>query len=107
MGSAFAERLLAAGCGLVVYNRSREKTKALADGGAAVAETAADLAAGADIVLTSLSDDDALEAVAAAVTAAARPGTTLVDTSTVSAAASARVASLAAEASMEYLRAPV
>src|SRR5712691_8309622 len=54
-----------------------------------------------------LADDEALEAVAAKVVATARPRTVLVDMSTVSPAASARVASLAEAASVPYLRAPV
>jgi 3-hydroxyisobutyrate dehydrogenase-like beta-hydroxyacid dehydrogenase len=107
MGSAFAERLLDAGYRLMVHNRSRAKTDPLAVRGAAVAETAADLAAAVDIVLTSLSDDAALESVAASVIGAARPGTVLVDLSTVSPGASARVATLAKRASLLYLRAPV
>jgi 3-hydroxyisobutyrate dehydrogenase-like beta-hydroxyacid dehydrogenase len=107
MGSAFAERLLDAGYDLVVHNRSRAKTEPLAARGAAVAETAGDLAAAVDIVLTSLSDDGALESVAASVTGTARPGTVLVDLSTVSPGASARVAELAELASLPYLRAPV
>jgi 3-hydroxyisobutyrate dehydrogenase-like beta-hydroxyacid dehydrogenase len=107
MGTAFAERLLAAGFDLAVHNRSPERAASAAALGATVAGSAADVAAGADIVLTSLSDDDALESVAAAVAAAARPGTVLVDTSTVSPDASARVASRARDASLLYLRAPV
>lgn len=107
MGSALADRLLVAGYQLVVHNRSHAKAQALAERGATVAETVAELAAGVDIVFTSLSDDDGLESVAAAITEAARPGTTLVDTSTVSPEASARVASLTEQASMGYLRAPV
>jgi 3-hydroxyisobutyrate dehydrogenase-like beta-hydroxyacid dehydrogenase len=107
MGSAFAERLLDAGYDLVVHNRSRAKTEPLGARGAAVAETAADLAAAVDIVLTSLSDDAAFESVAASVIGAARPGTVLVDLSTVSPGASARVATLAKRASLLYLRAPV
>ena len=107
MGSAFAERLLDAGYRLVVHNRSREKAEPLAVRGAAVAETAADLAAEVDIVLTSLADDDAFESVADSVIDAARPGTVLVDLSTVSPGASARVAALADRASVPYLRAPV
>ena len=107
MGSAFAERLVDAGYQLVVHNRSRAKTESLTARGAVVAETAADLAAAVDIVLTSLSDDDAFESIAASVVGAARPGTILVDTSTVSPGASARVAALAEQASVEYLRAPV
>lgn len=107
MGTAIAERLLDAGYELLVYNRTPEKAAALAARGAALAKTSANLAAGVDVVLTSLADDEALEAVAASVVAAARPGTVLVDMSTVSPAASTRVASLAEAASVAYLRAPV
>lgn len=107
MGSAFAERLLDAGFDIVVHNRSRARTQAMASRGVAVADTAADLADRVDVVLTSLSDDQALESVAASVAGAARPGTLLVDASTVSPEASARVASLLDEARIEYVRAPV
>jgi 3-hydroxyisobutyrate dehydrogenase-like beta-hydroxyacid dehydrogenase len=107
MGSAFAERLLDAGYQLVVHNRNSQKTESLAARGAAVAETAAELAATVDIVLTSLADDEAFESISASVLAAARPGTVLVDTSTVSPGASARVAALAEQASGLYVRAPV
>jgi 3-hydroxyisobutyrate dehydrogenase-like beta-hydroxyacid dehydrogenase len=107
MGAAVGERLLDTGYDLVVHNRSREKTAAFANRGAEIADTPADLAAAVDIVFTSLSDDAALEAVGEAVAAAARPGTVLVDLSTVSPPASARVAALAERASLAYLRAPV
>jgi 3-hydroxyisobutyrate dehydrogenase-like beta-hydroxyacid dehydrogenase len=107
MGSAFAERLLDAGYQPVVHNRNRQKTEPLAARGAVVAETAAELAAAVEFVLTSLSDDDAFEFIAASVVGAARPGTVLVDLSTVSPKASARVATLAERASVLYVRAPV
>ena len=107
MGSAVAERLLGAGYELLVHNRTPDKAEPLRARGAKTAETAEDLAAAVDVVLTSLADDNALEAVAAAVAGAARPGTVLVDLSTVSPAASARVAALAEQASLLYLRAPV
>ncbi len=107
MGSAFAERLLDAGLQLVVHNRNRQKTEPVAARGAAVAESVAELAAAVDIVITSLSDDDAFESVAASVAGAARPGTVLIDTSTVSPGASARVAALAEQDSVLYVRAPV
>jgi 3-hydroxyisobutyrate dehydrogenase-like beta-hydroxyacid dehydrogenase len=107
MGAAIAERLLGSGSELVLYNRSQEKAEPFRLRGARVAETAGELAAAVEVVLTSLADDDALESVAAAVAAAARPGTVLVDLSTVSPAASARVAARAKEASLLYLRAPV
>jgi 3-hydroxyisobutyrate dehydrogenase-like beta-hydroxyacid dehydrogenase len=107
MGQAMAERLLDAGFPLLVYNRTAAKAAPLAERGATVVSSAAELAGQADVVVTSLADDDALEAVAGEVVTAARPGTVLVDASTVSPAASARVAAQAAAASVEYLRAPV
>jgi len=107
MGAAVAERLLAGGYPLVVHNRTPEKAEALAERGGTIAATPSELAAGVDVVLTSLADDDALESVAAEVVAAARPGTVLVDLSTVSPDASARVAALAGNTGVEYVRAPV
>jgi len=102
-----AERLLDAGYELLVFNRTPEKAGALAERGAAVAKTAAELVEQVDVVLTSLANDEAFEDVAASVVAAARPGTVFVDMSTVSPAVSARVATLAETASVRYLRAPV
>ncbi len=107
MGTAIAERILAAGNPLRVYNRTRAKVEPVAALGASAADSPAELAQEVDLVLTSLADDGALEAVAADVAASARPGTVLVDMSTVSPAASARVGELADAASLGYLRAPV
>jgi 3-hydroxyisobutyrate dehydrogenase-like beta-hydroxyacid dehydrogenase len=107
MGSAFADRLLDAGFELTVHNRSAGATESFARRGVPVADSPAALAAGSDLVLTSLADDGALESVAGALLGAARPGTLLVDTSTVSPEASARVAARAEAAGVEYLRAPV
>ena len=61
MGTAFAERLLDAGYGLILMNRTPGKAAALEARGAAVARTHADLADRVDVVLTSLADDDALD----------------------------------------------
>ena len=107
MGTAIAERLLDAGYPLVVNNRTPEKAQALAALGADVAITPEELVEQVEVVLTSLANDAAFEDVAGRVVAAARPGTVLVDMSTVSPDASARVASLAQMASVRYLRAPV
>jgi 3-hydroxyisobutyrate dehydrogenase-like beta-hydroxyacid dehydrogenase len=107
MGSAFAERLLDADFDLSVFNRTAGRATPFADRGATVAASATDLAAAVDVVLTSLSDDAAFESVAESVVGSARPGTVLVDLSTVSPEASARVAALAEPAAIEYLRAPV
>ncbi|HXK16014.1 MAG TPA: NAD(P)-dependent oxidoreductase [Gaiellaceae bacterium] len=107
MGTAIAERVLEAGYPLVVQNRSLEKAAPYVDRGATLADTPTELAEEVDVVLTSLADDEAFEHVAEKVLAAAHPASVLVDLSTVSPAASARVASLADEASVDYLRAPV
>jgi 3-hydroxyisobutyrate dehydrogenase len=107
MGTAFAERLLDAGYDLVVHNRTPQKAERLAGLGATAAGSPAAVAEVADVILTSLSDDDALEAVVPLVAAAARPGAVLADLSTVSPDASARVAAVADEASLLYVRAPV
>jgi 3-hydroxyisobutyrate dehydrogenase-like beta-hydroxyacid dehydrogenase len=107
MGTPIAERLLDAGYELRAFNRTPAKAEPLAARGAVVAASAGELAAEVDVVLTSLPDDAAFEAVAAEVLAKARPGTVLVDVSTVSPAASARVAAAAEDAEIAYLRAPV
>ncbi|HET7513628.1 MAG TPA: NAD(P)-dependent oxidoreductase [Gaiella sp.] len=107
MGTAFAERLLDAGYGLVVMNRTASKAAPLEARGASLARSYAGLAERVDVVLTSLADDDALDEVAGELLAVTEPGTVLVDTSTVSPTASARVAARAEKASVAYVRAPV
>jgi 3-hydroxyisobutyrate dehydrogenase-like beta-hydroxyacid dehydrogenase len=107
MGTAIAERLLDGGYELVLHNRTPQKARPLAGQGATVVDSPAAVAAAVDVVLTSLSDDDALERVAAEVAGAARPGTVLVDLSTVSPDASARIAADAERAGVGYVRAPV
>jgi 3-hydroxyisobutyrate dehydrogenase len=62
MGAAVASRLLAVGHDVTVWNRTREKTQALALAGATVAATPAALAAGAEIVITFLTDAAAIDA---------------------------------------------
>jgi 3-hydroxyisobutyrate dehydrogenase-like beta-hydroxyacid dehydrogenase len=63
MGTPMAGRLLRAGHGLTVWNRSPEKTAPLAKEGATVASSPAKAAAGADFVITMLATPDALEQV--------------------------------------------
>ena len=61
MGAGMARNLLRAGHQVAVYNRTREKTEALAAEGARVAASAADACREAESVLTMLADDHALE----------------------------------------------
>ncbi len=60
MGAAMAGRLLSQGCDVTVWNRTAAKTRPLADAGAKVAATPAELASCSDIILTILTDADAI-----------------------------------------------
>mgnify|MGYP001493697842 CR=1 FL=1 len=60
MGTAIAERLRDSGEDLIVWNRSREKAVAT---GLPVADTASNLAATSDVIISSLFDEAAVEAV--------------------------------------------
>ena len=62
MGAAIAARLMGLGHELTVWNRTAEKTKELAAAGAKVAASPAALAASADVVITILTDEKAIEA---------------------------------------------
>lgn len=62
MGAAIAERLLKHGHQVTVWNRSPAKAQAMAQHGATVAATPAQLAASADIVLSILTDANAIAA---------------------------------------------
>jgi 3-hydroxyisobutyrate dehydrogenase len=63
MGSNIGARLMEVGHRLTVWNRTAEKTKPLADAGAAVAKTPAELASAAEVIITFLINADAIDAV--------------------------------------------
>jgi 3-hydroxyisobutyrate dehydrogenase len=63
MGTAIAQRLLARGHAVVVWNRTAEKTTALVEAGATAAPTPAALAGAVDVVVTILTDAAAVDAV--------------------------------------------
>jgi 3-hydroxyisobutyrate dehydrogenase len=63
MGAAIAQRLMEAGHDVTVWNRSAEKLRAVADAGAAVAATPAELARKAPAIITILTDAAAIEQV--------------------------------------------
>ena len=63
MGSAMAENLLRAGHTLTVYNRTRSAAEPLGRAGARVATTPREAAGKAEVLITMLSDDAAVEAV--------------------------------------------
>jgi 3-hydroxyisobutyrate dehydrogenase-like beta-hydroxyacid dehydrogenase len=61
MGTGMARNLLRAGHNLALYNRSREKAEAITASGARVASSPADACGDAEVVLTMVSDDQAVE----------------------------------------------
>src|SRR6185369_4224855 len=63
MGSNIGARLMEVGHTLTVWNRTAEKTKPLADAGAKVAKSPAELTSAVDVVISLLIDTAAIEAV--------------------------------------------
>jgi len=106
MGLPMGKHLLAAGHMVTVDDVRDAQRQAGAALGMVVAQGAAGIGA-AQVVLSSLPHDTALWQVAQAVARHAKPGTVYIDTSTVSPAASGRVASLLADKQIAYLRATV
>ena len=86
MGAPMAMNLHRAGLLRAVWNRTRSRAQALSrETGVAIAESPAELAAGVDLVLTSVSRDADLEEVINALLPGVRAGGAVADTSTVSA----------------------
>jgi 3-hydroxyisobutyrate dehydrogenase-like beta-hydroxyacid dehydrogenase len=109
MGSGMAANLLKAGHQVIAYNRSQDKVDALAAHGARPARTVAE-ASGAQVVVTMLANDDAVEAVtfgADGILATLRPGAVHVSCSTISVALAARLNAAHAEAGQHFVAAPV
>ncbi|MCG5219147.1 NAD(P)-dependent oxidoreductase [Streptosporangium sp. KLBMP 9127] len=85
MGAGMGLRLLDEGFPLHVYNRTPEKGRPLIEAGARTAESLTATVAEADVVLLSLSDEEAVEEmVFGRLAPALRPGMLLIDTTTVS-----------------------
>jgi 3-hydroxyisobutyrate dehydrogenase len=109
MGAELARRLLAAGCDVSVYNRTRAKALPLAGLGAKVVDTAADLS-GCDIVFATVgTSEDLVEAVLGpdGLTSDTAMPSILIDCSTISADASAWIREQVAARGTALLAAPV
>lgn len=96
MGHGMAASALRAGIPTIVWNRTREATRDLAELGAEVAETAADAARRAAIVLTMVTDAEAVISIARdqGMLAALAPGAIWVQMSTIGVAGIDRVAAV-------------
>lgn len=110
MGSPMAKNLLKAGYPLTVCDIVPAKVQVLVDAGAAAAPTAREAAAPSDVVITMLPNSpDVEQAVlgAGGVLEGARPGTILVDMSSIAPLASRRISERAGRQGVVMLDAPV
>ena len=117
IGTPMALNLLKAGYGLTVHNRTPSRCAALEAAGAEVAPSPAAAARQADVLLICVSDDAAAEAVllggsdpavrTEAAAAGLRPGSLVIDCSTIGPATSRRLAAALAERQIGYIDAPV
>lgn len=110
MGKPMARNLLKAEFPLVVFNRTVSRMEDLIGEGAAAANSVADLAAQVDVVCTCVTGPQDVEQVYLGdrgVLSGARPGTLLIDMSTIDPATHQKIAAAAREKGCEYLDAPV
>ena len=110
MGAPMAKNLLRAGFELTVHNRTRGKEEALAAAGAKRAASPREAAAGADVVVTNVSDTPDVEAVVLGEDGAVhglKEGSVLIDVSTISPSVTRTIAITLAERGVAMLDAPV
>src|SRR5216684_4535774 len=106
MGSRIAQRLLNHGYQLSVYDMDPAKTQVIAAQGAAVAENIRELASTADVVLSCLTNDEAVRSVYTepeGIFAGARPGTFVLEMSTISPESSRELHKLGARRGIEVM----
>jgi 3-hydroxyisobutyrate dehydrogenase-like beta-hydroxyacid dehydrogenase len=92
---------------VIVFDLNAEALKTCTDLGASAGSSVADVAARADVVITSLPMPKHVEEVAAAIAANAKPGTVYIDLSTNSPTVAKRVAEALAAKGIQMLEAPV
>src|ERR1700719_222596 len=110
MGSGMASNLLKAGYQLTVWNRSAKKCEPFARKGARVADTRGDAVGDVDLVMYSLSNDQAIEQVVfgpKGILSGAKEGQIAIDMSTVLPATSLREGEAYTKRGTDFLDAPV
>ena len=110
MGAPMATRLVEAGFDVTVHNRTREREEGVAAAGATRAASPREAAAGADVVITMVSDTPDVEAVVLGEEGAIhgmKEGSVLVDMSTISPEVTRDVAAKLEEKGCDMLDAPV
>jgi 3-hydroxyisobutyrate dehydrogenase len=110
MGQGMARNLLKAGFGLTVWNRTASRADALVSEGATGSSSPADLAAQCDVLVICVSDTPDVEAVLfdeTGVFHGVRPGSLVIDCSTISPIKTQQFAATLAEKGVHMLDAPV
>jgi 3-hydroxyisobutyrate dehydrogenase-like beta-hydroxyacid dehydrogenase len=111
LGAAIMQRLIECGHPLLVWNRSPARLAPLIAAGATAVDTPAELARGADFVITCVTDGEAVEASVfgdEGIAAAGGPDKLLIDMSTIAAAHTRELsARLKAQCAMAWLDAPI
>ena len=110
LGSIFAARILDAGVALTLFDLDARQIEPFVERGVRVATDVADLVRDADIVLVSLPNPVATQQAVlgpSGVIAACRPGTLIIDTSTIDPTTAREVARQAAANNVDYVEAPL
>jgi 3-hydroxyisobutyrate dehydrogenase len=110
MGRGMAANLLKAGFDLIVWNRTAEKMTALTERGAIAADSPAALAARCEVIVICVSDTPDVESVIlgeSGLIYGARPGTLIIDCSTISPMTTRTIASQLNDKGIHLLDAPV
>jgi 3-hydroxyisobutyrate dehydrogenase len=107
MGTAMAAHIARADYDLTVWNRSSGKAEPLLALGAHEAPSVEDAVADADVVVLMLFDADSVRDVLGPLTAAARPGTLVLDSTTIGPAAAREFGATCAGVDLRYVDAPV
>lgn len=110
MGKPMAFNLLKAGHTVTVFDIHTEAVLALKEVGANAAASAAETASVSDIIITMLPKGEHVEAVVAGeqgILATAKPGTIIIDMSSISPVTSRALAALAKQHQVEFIDAPV
>ena len=110
MGSGIARNLIKAGHDLTVYNRTRSRAEPFGPLGARIAETPSEAAVDAEVLMTMLADDAAVEAVIFAPGNAIQElpaGAVHISMSTIGVHLSRRLAKAHSKEKQHYLAAPV
>ena len=110
MGRGMAANLLKAGFDVRVWNRTASRMDALVDDGAEAGESPADVAANCDVIVVCVSDTPDVENVVLGengILEAAKPGSLVIDCSTISPKVTKEIAALLAEKDVYMLDAPI